>query len=337
MRTYGLPYMGSKSKIAKHIVPLLPNANTFVDLFAGGGAVTHYAMTTNKYRHFIYNDLNPLMPKAFEMALKGEFENETRWISREDFFRLRDTDPYVAICFSFGNNLSDYMYNKDIEPIKEAYHYAVFFGDYSLAKERMGIDLTPLSKCATIEDKYALLKRIAKSTPPIQSKQGCSRQRECGESTMRFTELGEVQKVYWNFQSLESHQRCILPPPKNLEQGNIKRPLTDVIDFYSTDYQNVPIPQNSVIYCDIPYIGKGEYQKHKNVGFDYERFYDWAERQLQPIFISEYQMPEDRFTAIAEIKRTGTMSATNNAEKVTERIFIPKHQKTIIKRQLNLF
>ena len=166
MRTYGLPYMGSKSKIAKHIVPLLPNANTFVDLFAGGGAVTHYAMTTNKYRHFIYNDLNPLMPKAFEMALNGEFENETRWISREDFFRLRDTDPYVAICFSFGNNLSNYMYNKDIEPIKEAYHYAIFFSDYSLAKERMGIDLTPLSKCATIEDKYALLKRIVKSTPP---------------------------------------------------------------------------------------------------------------------------------------------------------------------------
>lgn len=163
---YGLPYMGSKSKIVKEIVSLFPNADTFVDLFAGGGAVTHYAMTTNKYRHFIYNDINPLMPKAFEMALNGEFEKETRWISREDFFRLRDTDPYAAICFSFGNDLSTYMYGKDIEPIKEAYHYAIFFGDYSLAKERMGIDLTPLSKCATIEDKYALLKRIVRTTPP---------------------------------------------------------------------------------------------------------------------------------------------------------------------------
>ena len=161
---YGLPYMGSKSKIVKHIVPLFPSADNFVDLFAGGGAVTHYAMTTNKYKHFIFNDINPLMPMAFEMALNGEFEKEKRWISREEFFRLRDTDPYVAICFSFGNNLSTYMYNEDIELIKEAYHYALFFGDYSLAKERMGIDLTPLEKCATIKEKYAMLKHIVKTT-----------------------------------------------------------------------------------------------------------------------------------------------------------------------------
>lgn len=167
MRTYGLPYMGSKSKIVKHIVPLFPSADNFVDLFAGGGAVTHYAMTTAKYKHFVFNDINPLMPKAFKMALNGEFENEKRWISREDFFRLRDTDPYVAICFSFGNNLSHYMYNEEIEPIKEAYHYALFFDDYSLAKERMGIDLTPLDKCPTIKEKYAMLKRIVKTTPPL--------------------------------------------------------------------------------------------------------------------------------------------------------------------------
>ena len=35
------------------------------------------------------------------------------------------------------------MYNEEIELIKEAYHYALFFGDYSIAKERIGIDLTP--------------------------------------------------------------------------------------------------------------------------------------------------------------------------------------------------
>ena len=120
-------------------------------------------------------------------------------------------------------------------------------------------------------------------------------------------------------------------------KGSRKLPLADVIEFYNTDYQAVPIPDNSVIYCDIPYKGTGTYQKHKKTEFDYERFYDWAYRQTQPTFISEYWMPEDRFVCIAEIKRTGTMSATNKAEKVTERIFIPKHQKTIIKKQLNLF
>ena len=333
---YGLPYMGSKSKIVKHIVPLFPSADNFVDLFAGGGAVTHYAMTTAKYKHFVFNDINPLMPKAFEMALNGEFENEKRWISREEFFRLRDTDPYVAICFSFGNNLSHYMYNEEIEPIKEAYHYALFFGDYSLAKERIGIDLTPLEKCATIKEKYAMLKRIVKTTPPYQWKQGCSQWKGKGG----FAEFGTPPKALWQFQSAEAMWRCEkVAAAISAHNANVSRklPLSDVIEFYSTDYQAVPIPDNSVIYCDIPYANTGTYQRHKKTEFDYERFYDWAYRQTQPIFISEYWMPEDRFVCIAEIKRKETFSASNNSKKVAEKIFIPIHQQTKMTKQLNLF
>ena len=118
--------------------------------------------------------------------------------------------------------------------------------------------------------------------------------------------------------------------------GNRKFPLSDVIEFYSTDYQAVPIPDNSVIFCDIPYKGTRTYQKHKKTEFDYERFYDWAYSQTQPTFISEYWMPEDRFSCIAEIKRTDTFSASNNSKKVTERVFIPKHQQTEIPKQLTL-
>ena len=203
---YGLPYMGSKSKIVKHIVPLFPSADNFVDLFAGGGAVTHYAMTTNKYKHFIFNDINPLMPKAFEMALNGEFEKEKRWISREEFFRLRDTDPYVAICFSFGNNLSTYMYNEDIELIKEAYHYALFFDDYSLAKERMGIDLTPLEKCATIKEKYAMLKHIVKTTHISVETRLQSMERQGRFSQIGMSPKGAMVRV--ECENAECRNRC---------------------------------------------------------------------------------------------------------------------------------
>lgn len=119
--------------------------------------------------------------------------------------------------------------------------------------------------------------------------------------------------------------------------GSKRLPLSDVIEFYSTDYQSVPIPDNSVIYCDIPYKGTGTYQSHQKTEFDYERFYDWAYSQTQPIFISEYFMPEDRFVCIAEIKRKETFSASNNSKKVTERIFVPKHQQTKMTKQLNLF
>ena len=121
------------------------------------------------------------------------------------------------------------------------------------------------------------------------------------------------------------------------EMGSKPLPLSDVIEFHSSDYQAVPIPDNSVIYCDIPYKDTGTYQHHKKTEFDYERFYDWAYSQTQPTFISEYWMPENRFVCIAEIRRRETFSSNHNSKKVAERVFVPIHQQTKIPKQLKLF
>ena len=91
------------------------------------------------------------------------------------------------------------------------------------------------------------------------------------------------------------------------------------------DYEEVAIPEDSVIYCDIPYEGTDVYLEKDKGGFDYERFYQWCERQTQPVFISSYQMPEDRFDCIEEFTHRSTLSATAN-NLVTERIYVPKHQ-----------
>lgn len=40
MGRYGLPYKGSKSRITEWVVSNLPRADTLVDLFCGGCAVT---------------------------------------------------------------------------------------------------------------------------------------------------------------------------------------------------------------------------------------------------------------------------------------------------------
>ena len=129
---FGMPYQGSKNKLAKDIIEQMPPAEHFYDLFGGGGAITHCAVLSGKYKYVHYNEINPLVVKGFEMAINGEFNNENRWISREEFYRLKDTDPYVAICFSFGNNLVDYLYGKDVEPIKKALHYARVLNNQSL-------------------------------------------------------------------------------------------------------------------------------------------------------------------------------------------------------------
>ena len=51
MRKYGVPYKGSKSKLAEWIVDILPPENTLVDLFAGGCAVTHAAIVSDKWEN----------------------------------------------------------------------------------------------------------------------------------------------------------------------------------------------------------------------------------------------------------------------------------------------
>lgn len=155
---YGLPYKGSKNKLAERIVSLLPKRTHLIDLFCGGCAVSHAALLRNKYEHIHINDINWMCPTLFIDALNGKYQNETRWISREDFFRLKDTDPYVAVVWSFGNNLRDYLYSKEIEPLKKAIHYAIFFRDYSLGKD-LGYDLSFIEPISDIQRRYTAVKR----------------------------------------------------------------------------------------------------------------------------------------------------------------------------------
>ena len=131
---YGIPYQGSKNSIALEIVRFLPAAGTLIDILAGGCAITHAALElcegiAPKWERIISNDINPMPGKLFRDAIDGKYAHETRWISREDFHRLKESDQYVAYCWSFSNNACNYLYSEEIEPWKRAVHYARVLGD----------------------------------------------------------------------------------------------------------------------------------------------------------------------------------------------------------------
>ena len=290
---FGLPYKGSKNKIAKWVCDILPNANTLYDLFCGGGAITHCASLSLKYNNYIVNDLNSLCIKGLKMAFNGEFKNEKRWISREDFFKLKDTDYYVACCFSFGNDFKSYAYNKETEQLKKAMHYSVVFNDNSLLSEFINVDNLNYTSDDKLDRMIYLRKYLHNFT-------------DFKDKKIQLQNLERLTRL----QSLERLQIS-----NNLQTDNIK--------FYSDDYQNIPLTdKDAVIYCDIPYANTEKY-KHP---FDYERFYLWAERQEIPIYISEYEMPKDRFVCVAEKEKICKLSATNNNKITVERIFRPKTQ-----------
>lgn len=319
--TYGLPYKGSKTKLAERIIDLMPRAEHLYDLFAGGCAIAHCALVKGKYGHVHINDINPMMPQAFVKALQGGFDDEDRWISREDFFRLKDTDPYAALCFSFGSDTRTYIYGKDKEEYKKALHYAIYFNSFDLSDKIIGVDLRPIQSCRTRQERYLMAKRLISdaysgNTPPkTRNRKPREAQKSAGCKAASGTH-GSRFKKRTDLENLERHDR--MPAPVSL----------DTLTWSATDYQDVPIPENSVIYCDIPYKGTSRYAG-KGRDFDHDRFYQWALRQTQPIFISSYDMPKEDFKVIAEYSRTDTLSATNNSLRVTERIFIPRTQEYV--------
>lgn len=375
---YGLPYKGSKNKLAERIVSLLPKRTHLIDLFCGGCAVSHAALLRNKYEHIHINDINWMCPTLFIDALNGKYQNETRWISREDFFRMKDTDPYVAVVWSFGNNLRDYLYSKEIEPLKKAIHYAIFFRDYSLGKD-LGYDLSFIEPISDIQRRYAAVKRYfsqfghfqqqsfeggriieiaehrglrtAQHQPPVLWGQIASARLETIERLTNVRQNFNIRNAAAEsagFKKKKSTGRTLQRrtsqlhctdcntesdnyPCRENRGGQFSNITSSVLD-----YAKVEIPDDSVIYCDIPYEDTNVYSKAE--GFDYERFYDWCEHQTQPVFISSYQMPDDRFDCIEEFSHRSTLSATAN-NLVTERIYVPKHQKERGNRaiQLSLF
>lgn len=129
---YGVPYQGSKNRIATLIMNELPAGKRFVDLFAGGCAMTHVAMLSGKYKRFLCNDLYPSGSNLFRNAMNGEYSKPEylRWVSREEFYKEKDTDDFVKLCYSFGNGGITYLYGKKREPLKKGFHYAVVFNDW---------------------------------------------------------------------------------------------------------------------------------------------------------------------------------------------------------------
>lgn len=387
---YGLPYKGSKNKLAERIVHLLPKRTHLIDLFCGGCAVTHAALLMKKYEHIHINDVNWMCPTLFLDALAGKYNNETRWISREDFFRLKDTDPYVAVVWSFGNNMRDYLYSKEIEPLKKAIHYAMFFSDYSLGKE-LGHDLSFIDPIKDMQKRYLAIKHYFNRLGHFQQQSyeggtmqaehyartvrlstirgggtnsGCSQPRVQRDSISILEYGGGETLTDWRqrkdnsvelFSKKKKYKR-----PSELQHNECRNSLTSLaipraatrptspqfgggrflpITSSVLDYTDVEIPNDSVIYCDIPYENTNVYNKEQGgSNFDYERFYDWACSQTEPVFISSYQMPTDRFDCITEFSHRSTLSATAN-NLVTERIFVPKGQKERgnTPKQLSLF
>lgn len=112
--SYGLPYKGSKNRIAKWVVSNLPANDILVDIFAGGCAVTHCAMLSGKFRRVIANDICDV-PEIFGKALRGEIDTSNFPLTRDEFNET--TDTLSRLVYSFGNDQTSYIYSREREGV----------------------------------------------------------------------------------------------------------------------------------------------------------------------------------------------------------------------------
>ncbi len=286
----GIPYMGSKRKLASDILKVITSRHAgltdFYDLFGGGGSISFTAIRDYRF-NVHYNELN----NSIYSLVKYLKENKTlepkfyEWVTRDEFFNQinkEDGDWYsgfVMSCWSFGNNSEKgYLYGSDIQEQKRLAHEFIVNGDIE-AMKKLGLDIPEL---LTIND---VQKRRIYFCDYIQK---VNKERFDIQSLERFVQLERIQ----NLQNLQ-----------NLQINNLS-------------YEKVRIiGNNPVLYCDIPYKGTGEY---KEGGFDYERFYQWAREIEHPVYISEYSAP---FNEIDSFAHRSSLSATNNKKKTIEKLF----------------
>ena len=331
VENYGLPYTGSKSRIAHWVIDHLPRGRVLIDAFAGGCAITHRALLSQKWQTIIANDINGKYTQLFLDAVSGKYRDERRWISREDFMRLKSQDAFVACCWSFGNNLICYMYARDIEPYKRALHYAIVFDDFAPMQEIMpevaqavGDALHGLKNLhdRRITAQNIIVKTLKRLTGDnyahsiIQSNPLYQKIRHASKDARSLERLERLQTL----QSLQSLQRLqTLQTLQSLQKLQSLR-------VTSQSYADIDIPDDAVVYCDPPY-NAGEKKLYEGTAktFDHGAFYDWCVRvsKTNPIFISEYSIEDERFEIVAEKSKMTSMSSAKSFN-VTERLYTVK-------------
>ena len=170
-KAYGLPYKGSKNRIAEWVVSNLPSADTLVDLFAGGCAVTHCAMLSGKFKRVIANDISDA-PGFFADAVNGDIDISGFPLTREQF--KASTDTLARLVYSYGNDKRSYVYSAEREEV-------------CIAAERMMYG-------ATLAERYAAYKVFIRA---LHRYLQCGNNLDCNVSKLRAIEsINRLQGIH---------------------------------------------------------------------------------------------------------------------------------------------
>lgn len=258
----GLPYVGNKGQKAEQIIDLLPPGNRLIDAFGGGGSISLTASAASKWNRIVYNDIRSSVVQLLKELITDNNIDLKKYvcIDRKQFLDWRDNCPdsiertLVLLCYSFGNNMHDYLWSANNEDQKLLVTRALFFGDTGTYFDEL---FEKFHGEASIEESYSWFHKWRRE------KMGISSRSDSLQQLQRLQQLVELQQL------------------ERLPQ--LKR--TPRLEYGSCDYRDLMIKEDDIVYLDPPYYGTGQQYD----GFDHEDFWEWLLKcPAKNIYISEY-------------------------------------------------
>ncbi len=312
---YWIPYKWSKSRITPLITKILPKWVPLWDIFGWWWAVSLACLDSWFYNEINYNELDPDIYNLFKALCNGELnikELKKRFITREEFIEIKNKDHktpidnVILLCYSFWNNMKDYIYWKDIELRKQLLH-KIHFKDI---KDKQEFDdtlhLMTESRIFKLRDntEYRIyMERDYEDYLNDDYPRNNLRHKIISRKTLDWIELWNYKDDFdaenYQLQSLESLERLerlqrleSLQSLQRLERLERLESLQSLqrlqrLELHNKDYRDLDIPVWDIIYCDPPYENSSQY---KIWMFDSIAFRERAEEKSKtnPIFISSY-------------------------------------------------
>jgi len=99
------------------------------------------------------------------------------------------------------------------------------------------------------------------------------------------------------------------------------------VKFHHSSYDDLAIPDQSIIYCDPPYQGTTGYATG---AFDHAKFWQWCRDRVidgHKVFVSEYTAPDD-WVSVWEKQVNNTLTKDTGSKKGIERLFVMRGHET---------
>ena len=299
----GLPYQGSKKKVAKKIVEIIKqNFGTdkiVYDIFGGGGAITAECLINGL--DVRYNDHCEFITSAFQKIISSDRDRlKTLIVSREEFFKIREKpnktldDELKLLVNSFGNDRQSYLYAKS-------------FAD---DKYRLAVEI--IAK----HDVFSGYKQT--ETYQNAARQFDVERLEQLERLQQLEQLGQLQQL----EQLGQLERL-----QQLEQlGRLQQ-----LEITNKDYRAFSEVKGAVFYLDPPYENADIDGYSDSKQFSHAEFYAWAAEMAREniVLLSSYTVSDDRFEEVFRFETAQSTLCSGRDKSRFEKLFMVTSSPTL--------